>query len=239
MLPICNQCGKSLVPGSAVCAECQAPVPEPSLPEFDFPAPSLHAADRIQSQPRTTRSRNFSLKIAGIFSVGCLTLLVYFGLKTSDRRPLPADKNPALTTEERNEAAQDRKLWGNDGLPRLSGPTVQDGPTFGESKWADLEVIDFGWEPSGPQSLAHAPNEPPHFVMGPFATVKNKSNRIWKDVKVRLILTGSSGERTEADIPIGDIAPAHNKSGVGKGVKSRYMYSSLVGMTGQAGDLSP
>ena len=228
METVCHKCGIPLAAHDAACSRC-SPTATPAVPlEFDFsasPPPPPAFLYPVWTPPAPV-SRWQELKIAIGIAACCLVLFAFIGL-----RMYSISGRAFYGGLDSNTPKMDRQQYGRNGMLRLEGPSVKGGPTFGESKWADLEIVDFGWNFYGSLERSHR-------ISKPFVKLKNKSQRVWEDVRVLLVLTDREGRQTKAEIPVGRIIPGHFHNGEGEAVDRSVKYSSVVGMTGKPASAS-
>ena len=227
MQSICPQCGNLIPPDNLTCSQCQSALVT-ARSEFDLSTPSAYvpAPYTTWQPPPSAASNGRWLKMAGSVAGACFLLLLYLGLQSYVSRPVLEDSPSTLFVPDTSTAEMDRQRIGTNGMLRLDGPMVPGGPTFGESKWADLEIAEFGWN-------FYAISEPPHRASCPYVTIRNKSKRTWNDVRVQVVITYADGRRTPTEISVGKLAPQRQHQAEGAIVGHGEKYSSVVGITGK------
>ncbi len=100
------------------------------------------------------------------------------------------------------EAAAERSLLNQYGVPALMGPLHPGGPLYGQGDLADLVVTDKGWNQ---EDLPGGGTKNTIFI-----TVHNKSGRTWDHVEVVVDLSGDAGSAGTERQAAGTLAPGQD-----------------------------
>ena len=226
MTYLCRRCRAALSADAFACPGCKR--------KFALPVPVTPASKTITANAGAFSAEEerlwpaYAEKTRGLpyWSLAVvLGLTLAFGAITLMRAGwVAAAKRAALHARQAAEY-RDRHTYAPGGMALLTGPFVPGGPTLGDGKYADMEIVDFGWNFYGswvnPREKSRA-----------CASVKNKTDRTWNNVTVLLNLTRRDGTIMKDAVLIGKVRRGETHFGEGSLVDDSIAYSRITGITG-------